>query len=118
MDNRQGDVADAVGMPDEQDYKTLHAIISKYEARHPGLIKRHLDEGRREFGLGVHHKNLTWKGDAVVNKQANMKYVFSLPPDLYKRIETVFPSMFKSKKHLGWFRRNFYKITISGEAPK
>jgi hypothetical protein len=110
--NRKGDVADAVGMPDEKDYEMLLGIFKRYERQYPGHIQFILKQGRREFEEGKYAKNLVWKGKAEVNQFNNMTYVFELPPILFKRIEDVFPSIFRSKKHLGWFKRNFVKLTI------
>lgn len=113
----KGDLADAVGMPDEQDYEVLLKIFQKFEARNPGLIKASLEAGRRDYEAGVHRRKQTFTGKATVNKDSNMVYVFELPAGLYHAIEAVFPTMFKSKKHLGWLKKNFYKLTI-GNTPK
>lgn len=118
VSNRKGDVADAIGMPDEQDYQVLSRIIKRFEATNPGLINYTLREGRKDYESGVYSKNKIWKNDAVVNRQANMVYSFELPAGLYSAIEKVFPSMFKSKKHLAWFKRNFYKLTIANQEKK
>lgn len=108
----KGDIADAIGMPDEKDYEVLLGIIQRFERKYPGLIKAAMEEGRRDFHDGIHRKNLTWKNDTVVNKDSHMTYAFEIPATLYMAIEQVFPSMFKSKKHLRWFKKNFYKLTI------
>lgn len=108
----KGDIADAIGMPDEKDYEVLLKIIQKFEARHSGLIKATLEAGRRDYEAGEHGKNKLWTGHATVSKDSNMVYVFELPGDLYHAIEAVFPSMFRSKKHFAWFKKNFYKLTI------
>lgn len=120
INSRKGsDVADAVGMPDEQDYAVLMRIFQKFEARNPGLIQATLKAGRRDYKAGVHsRKQIFDKHErAVVSKDSNMTYVFELPANLYFAIEAVFPSMFKSKKHFAWFKKNFYKLTI-GESAK
>ena len=104
VDNRgKGDIADSIGMPDEKDYAVLHGIIQKFEAKYPGLLKATTEAGRRDS-----------KGFA---KKNSLTYAFELPAPLYYQIEKVFPSMFRSKKHLRWFRRNFHKLTI-GDDPK
>jgi hypothetical protein len=110
------DLADAIGMPDAQDYEVLLKIIQKFEAKHPGLIAEKLAAGRADYEAGIHRGKRTWTGKATVNKSSNMVYVFELPDDLYYAIEAVFPSMFRSKKHFTWFKKNFYKLTITGES--
>jgi hypothetical protein len=118
MSNRgKGDIADAIGMPDEKDYEVLLSIIQQFEAKNPGLIKATLEAGRQDYYNGAHRKNKTWTGKTTVSRDSNMTYVFELPANLYFAIEAVFPSMFKSKKHFAWFKKNFYKLTI-GESAK
>lgn len=116
IDNRgKGDIADAIGMPDEKDYQELLKIFQRFEKRYPGLIRYGQREGRRDFDTGIHRRNLTFKGKALVNKESEMEYVFELPALLKQEIETTFPSLFRSRKHFNWFKRNFHKLTISGQ---
>lgn len=112
--NRKGDIADAIGMPDEKDYEVLLRIIQRYEKTHPGVLRHTVETARAEFKQGVYGKRLLWEGEAVVSKKGNFTYDFELPEDLYHAIEQVFPSMFKSKKHFRWFKKNFVKLTIAG----
>jgi hypothetical protein len=111
------DVADAIGMPDAKDLETLSRIIKRFERTHPGWITYHLQAGRRDYELGVHRKKQVFDklGRALISKDSNMAYVFELPGELHTAIEKVFPSMFRSKKHLAWFRRNFIKLTVAGK---
>jgi hypothetical protein len=113
----KADVADAIGMPDEKDLETLSRIIKRFERTHPGWIAYHLQTGRRDYELGIHHRKQTWdaSGRALISKDSNMAYVFELPGELHSAIEKVFPSMFRSKKHLAWFKRNFIKLTVAGK---
>lgn len=115
VDNRKGDIADAIGMPDQKDYEVLSRIIQQYNRTHPGVLAHTVKTARDEFEQGIYSKRLTWEGDAVVGKQMNVTYAFELPVDLGRAIEEVFPSMFRSKKHLRWFRKNFPALTISGK---
>lgn len=115
INNRKGDVADAIGMPDEKDYEVLMKIFNKFERKNPGLIQATLAAGRKDFELGIHRKNKTWTNEATVNRASNMVYHFELPLGLYQAIEQVFPSMFRSKKHFAWFKKNFYKLTIGAD---
>lgn len=115
IDNRgKDDIADVVGMPDDQDLETLRSIIQKFDAKYPGLIKNSLQAGRRDYKLGVHAKKELWQGEGIISKDSNMTYAMELPANLYFAIEQVFPSMFKSKKHFAWFKKNFRQLTISG----
>lgn len=108
----KGDIADAIGMPDQQDYEVLLKIIQKFEVRYPGLLKASLESGRRDYEAGVHRRKQIFTGKTTVNESSNMVYVFELPAQLYLAIEKIFPSMFRSKKHFNWFKKNFYKLTI------
>lgn len=119
VDNRnKGDIADVIGMPDEKDLETLTRIIRHYEKTHPGVLAHTVKTARDEFRAGTYGNRLAFEGDAVVSKQMNAVYAFELPADLGHAIEQVFPSMFKSTKHLRWFRKNFPQLTISGKKIK
>lgn len=114
VDNRKGDIADAIGMPDEKDYEVLLRIIQRYERTHPGVLAHTVNTAREEFRAGRYGKRLVFDNKALVSKQGNITYDFELPEDLYRAIEQVFPSMFKSKKHFQWFKKNFHRLTIAG----
>jgi type III secretion system FlhB-like substrate exporter len=114
VDNRKGDVADAIGMPDEKDLETMMRIINRFKKTHPGILEHTVKNAREEFSQGKYNKNLVWKDKTLVNEGSNMTYDFELPVELYQAIEQVFPSMFKSKKHYHWFKKNFYGLTIKG----
>lgn len=113
------DMADVVGMPDEKDYERIYRIIQKFEKQNPGLLRASLEAGRRDYQLGIHKKKQIFdkNGRAVVSKDSNMVYVFEIPAALYMAIEKEYPTMFRSKKHFAWFKRNFQKLTI-GETAK
>lgn len=112
----EADIADAIGMPTEEDYNILASIFSAYERRRPGEIRRHLNQGRRDYEAGIHHmkKVFSSTGEAVVSTDTNLVYEFELPADLVMVIERAFPTMFRSRKHFNWFKKNFKKLTISG----
>lgn len=114
VQNRKGDVADAIGMPDEQDLEVLTRIIQRYDKTHPGILNYTVNTARSEFKAGIYGDRLIRDGEAVVARGVNATYVLELPVELGKAIEEVFPSMFRSKKHLQWFRNNFPGLTISG----
>lgn len=110
----KGDIADAIGMPDEQDLQVLSRIVKRFERTHPGLIRASLEAGRRDYELGVHRKKQIFTGKATVSKESNMVYAMELPTALQMAIEKVFPTMFRSKRHFRWFKKNFIKLTIDG----
>lgn len=114
-DRGKGDIADAIGMPDDLDLEVLRKIVQKFEAKYPGHIRACLQAGRRDYELGVHRRKQIFTGKALVSKESNMTYVFELPANLYFAIEKVFPSMFKSKKHFAWFKQQFHQLTIGGD---
>lgn len=111
---RGEDIADAIGMPDQQDYEVLLSLFQKFEKLHPGLIHATAENGRKEYHEGIHARKRVFDsaGRAVINKENNMVYAFELPGDLYTAIEKIFPSMFRSRKHFAWFKRNFSKLLI------
>ena len=112
------DAADAVGMPDEQDYEVLAGIFRSFERKNPGLIQATVKRGRMEYEMGSNRLKKTFDPNqrAITSTDSNMEYVFELPAGLVARIEKTFPTMFRSKKHFGWFKKNFYKLTISGNS--
>ena len=72
--NRKGDVADAIGMPDEYDLEVLTRIIKRYDQTHPGIINWTVSTAREEFNNGIYGKRLAWEGEAIVGKELNVKY--------------------------------------------
>lgn len=114
VQKEKGDIADAIGMPDEQDLQVLTRIVKRFEATHPGLIKASLQAGRRDYELGVKRKNKTWTGKSTVSRESNMVYAMELPAGLQMAIEKIFPTMFRSKRHFAWFKKKFAELTIDG----
>lgn len=114
VQTEKGDIADAIGMPDEQDLQVLTRIVKRFEATHPGLIKASLQAGRRDYELGVHRGKKTWTGKATISNKSNMVYAMELPAGLQMAIEKIFPTMFRSKRHFAWFKKHFQQLTIDG----
>lgn len=122
----KGDIADAIGMPDQADYENLARIIAIYKKKRfpvvvagktvhvtgAVMIQHSLAQARHQYYLGIHGKNK----HSLVNKDSGTRYALELPADLYYAIEAMFPSMFRSKKHLRWFCKKFPGLTIAGEA--
>jgi hypothetical protein len=110
----KGDVADAIGMPDQTDYDNLVRIIEHYRRLRPGFLEQHIATVRAEFSAGKYGGNLAFKNEAEVNKDSHMRLALDIPEDLGRAIEKLFPSMFRSKKHLRWFCQKFPYLTVSG----
>jgi hypothetical protein len=97
------DIGDAVGNPDETDRKQIKAIIDTFEKKHPGEIKKHRD------GASEHIKTL--KTDVVGGKAAR-RYALEIPEPLYLSLEQYIPTLFRSKKHFNWLRKNFKELFL------
>lgn len=108
----KGDIADAIGMPDEQDYQNLLTIIKTFERKNPGVLKYTVEESRKDFAAGRYGN----AKHSLVNKDSGQRLALEIPEGLYFAIQEIFPSMFRSKKHLRWFTRKFPGLTISGTA--
>jgi hypothetical protein len=119
-----GDIADAIGMPDQQDYEALLKIINKFQSERfwdednqcyvtGGYLTEYaLKQARMHYQNGIH----AHKKHSLVNEASGMRYGLELNGILMTRIERVFPSMFRSKKHLRWFTRKFPGLTVSGKS--
>lgn len=112
----KGDIADAIGMPDQQDYEVLVRIIQTYNKRWPGFLDAHMKIVRQEFISGRYGTNFLRTGQAEVNKASHGRFAVDIPANLGYAIEMIFPSMFKSKKHLRWFTRKFPELSVSGKS--
>lgn len=97
------DIGDAVGMPDEQDRQQIRKMIDDFEQKHPGEIKLHRDEASE------HLKQLRTD---VVGKKAGRRYALELPEPLYEQMEKYIPTLFRSKKHFTWLRKNFKELFL------
>lgn len=97
------DIGDAVGMPDETDRKQVQKIIADFEKKHPGEIKLHRD------AASEHLKQL--KTD-VVGKKAGRRYALEIPEPLFFSLEAYIPTIFRSKKHFTWLRKNFKELFL------
>jgi hypothetical protein len=99
------DIGDAIGMPDEADRKQVEKIINEFEKAHPGHIKLARDEARE------HLRNLGVK-NGVVDKKSARRYALEIPEPLYYALEKYIPTLFRSKKHFGWLRKNFKYLFV------
>ncbi len=97
------DIGDAVGMPDEQDRQQIQKLIDDFEKKHPGEIKFHRD------AASDHLKQLRTD---VVGKKSGRRYALEIPEPLYIKMEQYIPTLFRSKKHFTWLRKNFKELFL------
>ncbi len=117
--------SDIVGMPDSWDKKNIQALVdtfSKTTFTIPGddgepsititgaeWIRQGLIEARER-----HQTEGTLKGNdfGVKSKDMDMRVMCTVPKPLQMKLIQGYPSLFKDKKHLLWFARNFKMFTI------
>lgn len=105
---KHSDLADMVGLPTQNDKEKIQRLILRYERNHPGYILHGIQEVRREhFEQGGRKQKY-----GEVNKSAQGRILLELPEDLGKQITDVAPFVFKDKKHLRWFIKNFPELLI------
>lgn len=104
------DLADAVGMPDEEDKKSIELIISRFERRNPGVIQFHRDAAKEH--MGVEHNRFAEMSKVTGEKNSARRYMMELPPELHMKLEQYIPTLFSSKKHFAWFCKNFKSLLI------
>lgn len=97
------DIGDAVGMPDDADRDYIRKLIDDFERAHPGEIKLHRD------GASEHLKQLRTD---VVGKKSGRRYAMELPEPLGLAMERYIPTLFRSKKHFRWLRKNFKELFL------
>lgn len=99
------DVGDAIGMPDNIDKQRIREIIDSFEKKHPGEIKLHRDEA------SAHVKDIKAEY-GVVGKKSARRYALELPEPLHAAMEKYIPTLFRSKKHFGWLKKNFKELFV------
>lgn len=104
-------LADVVGMPDAQDKEWIRKIILKYEKKHPGHIQKSVEDARKEMAemSSAFHDVLEY---GIVDKATNRKRVLELPEELGAMIEASYPTLFRDKKHLRWFLKEFPELRL------
>jgi len=104
-------LGDAVGMPDAADRAFIRKLIAEYERNHPGLIKYTIDAAKKD-----QLDNSNAFGDktkfGLVDAQSSRRHLFELPEQLVMQIEQYYPTIFRDKKHFGWFCRNFKDLML------
>jgi hypothetical protein len=111
------DLGDAVGMPDEGDWKNIVNMIAVY--RKASIAKFGYDKltdcivnAKKEYEeLGGKYDSIA-RGFNLANKQSNMRLHFEFPQDFLLYIEQGYPTLFRSKKHYHWFCKNFKELMI------
>lgn len=101
--NSTSNLADAIGLPDMQDKLRIQLWVEEYEREHPGEFAFHRDAARArlkdpKFG--------------VIDDQSARRYLFELPTPFGNWLSQAYPLMFKDKKHLQWFVKNFPQFLI------
>lgn len=103
-------LAEMKGLPTQQDKERIQRILLRYEKKYPGRILHTVREAQSEHRA---EGNETAKAKyGVVNQQAHGRVLFELPEDLGNQIIEVAPFVFKNKKHLAWFAKNFKELLI------
>lgn len=102
------DVADAVGLPTTWDRENLHKIITRFEKKNPGMIQYTVKEAKADFFSQGGAK----REYGEVNKSAHGRVLLELPEELYFQLEKSLPSLFRSKRHLAWFIKNFSGLLV------
>lgn len=97
------DIGDAVGMPDATDKANVRKIIDDYDKRHEGAIAA----TRR-----AHRKYVKTLDDAVVDKKSGRRYSMEIPEELHEKLEAYIPTLFRSRRHFKWLRKNFKELFV------
>jgi hypothetical protein len=111
------DLGDAVGMPDEGDWKNITNMIAVYrqttkEKYGQDFLVDCISNAKKEYReLGGKYDNLA-KGFNLANKESNMRFHFEFPESFLFFIEKGYPTMFRNKKHYAWFCKNFKELMI------
>lgn len=107
------DLADAVGMPDDEDYKKILKIIETYERKHPEELRTLRDIAREQTAAGNNDWGLV-KADGVKwnTSLSGHRYMLELPLPLHEKIERYIPTIFSNKRHFAWFCKKFPGLLI------
>ena len=103
-DGEKPGMKDVVGMPDDWDKRNIQTIINNYHSKHPQDIPRAIAQGRELAGMGP---NARPKENKVMGTP-----VLELPAELHLTIEAAYPTMFRAKDHLAWFKKNFKSLLL------
>lgn len=100
--NEYKTLADAVGMPDDEDKRYIQRLLVAYDKKHPGEIQFHRDAARAR-------QHNEWN---VVDEDSHRRYLMEMPAGLHEKLEAYIPTLFREKKHFAWFCKNFPELMI------
>lgn len=110
--NEYKDLGSLIGMPDDEDKANIRRIILKYEKQYPGRVQHSIAEARKELEQstgGIWNK---FSDHGVVEQETYRARILELPEGLHQRIEKYMPSIFRDRKHLAWFIKNFPELLV------
>lgn len=90
---------DPVGLPDEKDIANIKTILRNYERIRPGEIATYVRQAKLDKELA--------NNDFGSSQDGSKRRVLTMPIGLLRQIEAAYPLMFKNRKHLAWFVKNF-----------
>lgn len=111
-------LGDAVGMPDKWDKENLDRLISKFN-KATFNIEGHTITGKtyiqmcREEAKASHQSTNAFNPYNLKTTENDMRAVTAIPPELHAAIEDTMPTIFRDKKHFGWFVKNFPEFRIA-----
>lgn len=95
---------EVIGMPDDWDKRNIQNLIKNYHRKYPSNIPTAIKHGRELSGYDTRAK---LKDNVVLGR-----HVLELPADLANEIELAYPTMFRDKDHLAWFKKNFQSLLL------
>lgn len=98
---------DPIGLPDAQDIENIKAIFRRHELAHPGEIDAYAADAKNSRAAALSEYGMTNMGAA--------RRVFSMPTPLLRTIEEAYPLMFRNKKHMRWFAKEFPQFNCSNK---
>jgi hypothetical protein len=92
---------DPIGLPDEKDVLNIKRMMRNHERVRPGEIAMIIEEARLDRQEDFESRM------SFVKKEQPVRRALTLPQALMRTIEEAYPIMFKNRKHLAWFKKNF-----------
>lgn len=120
--------SDIVGMPDQWDKKNLTNLINKFKRQNFTFTdktgKKHVASGavwiKYEVADSKKSHELGGVGEianpfGVKSKDSDMRVATAMPNELHRLIQETYPTLFKDKKHFGWFVKNFPEFRVTAK---
>lgn len=115
--------SDIVGMPDEWDKKNLTNLIKTFK-KTPFEINGTTISGAQWIQAEVRDAKKQHRQDAsavsqsgnqfgVKVKNTDTRIGTAIPNVLWHKIQESYPTMFRDKKHYGWFVKNFPEFQVA-----